>query len=160
MIGGARYRPQNEACYWSYREALAKSPSIEKGLFSGSRLRPKCSRVCPLDFSEKRAIFLRSFAWVIEKKVAANSETNESPRTAEAEKTESPKMAPNNVDKPTIAGLPPLLAWPPLLFPWAPLLPGAWCSTALRNAFPGYVCFFARFLPLLSVSSSSTNNSA
>lgn len=34
-----------------------------------------------------------------------------------------------------------LLAWPPLLLhPWAPaLLPGAWCSSALRSALPGLV---------------------
>lgn len=36
-----------------------------------------------------------------------------------------------------------LLAWPPLLLhPWAPaLLPGAWCSSALRSALPGFVNF-------------------
>lgn len=33
------------------------------------------------------------------------------------------------------------LAWPPLLLhPWAPaLLPGAWCSSAIRSALPGLV---------------------
>lgn len=35
------------------------------------------------------------------------------------------------------------LAWPPLLLhPWAPaLLPGAWCSSAIRSALPGLVLF-------------------
>lgn len=37
-----------------------------------------------------------------------------------------------------------LLAWPPLLLhPWAPaLLPGAWCSSAIRSALPGLVKLF------------------
>lgn len=36
------------------------------------------------------------------------------------------------------------LAWPPLLLhPWAPaLLPGAWCSSAIRSALPGLVTSF------------------
>lgn len=41
-----------------------------------------------------------------------------------------------------------LLAWPPLLLhPWGPaLLPGAWCSSAIRSALPGLVVFFIYFL--------------
>jgi hypothetical protein len=37
-----------------------------------------------------------------------------------------------------------LLAWPPLLLhPWAPaLLPGAWCSSAIRSALPGLVIMY------------------
>lgn len=113
---------------------LRKGPSIEKALQWLSTVKVFAC-LSSWIFSKNRVFFLLSGEWKRGGKVAAKSETNEAER---AEK--SPKMAPN--EKPTIAGLPPLLAWPPLLFPWAPLLPGAWCSTALRNAFPGYVLCF------------------
>lgn len=71
----------------------------------------------------------------------AEKTESESPRPpAESEQ----KMPPSTIAdvKLPISGLPPtsaaaLLGWPPLFLPWAPLLPGAWCSSALRNALPG-----------------------
>ncbi|KAL3265628.1 hypothetical protein HHI36_009833 [Cryptolaemus montrouzieri] len=45
-----------------------------------------------------------------------------------------------------------LLAWPPLLLhPWAPaLLPGAWCSPAMRSALPGLLDSMKMTGPVLS----------
>lgn len=116
-----------------------------------SRSSSEGSRVSPLEWRafvhRRRACFVSVSVGKKLLKVAEDKE--KSPRRGEEVKMPPATLPEVTSSSTTAATTTPasqaaaaaFLAWPPLLLhPWAPaLLPGAWCSSAIRSALPGLV---------------------